>query len=804
MRSSLLLCSFFLVSVCFAADLRNGLYKGREVLFENVDGVAVFQGDIILGSTEELERALVERPKTGNESTAARNLWPNGVVPYMIDAALPASQRQTILTAINHWNTRTPIRMVDRSTENNYVRFTTSTSTIACSSSVGMVGGAQLIRLPTGCGVGSTIHEIGHAVGLWHEQSRNDRNQFLTVLYENIDKPSAAQFEQTVDSGRDIGPYDFGSIMHYGQFDFSRDGLAPALETAPAGIPMGQRTGLSALDIDAVRGLYGTPSDRITIASNPMGLKLRVDGALVDDGTQFEWAAGSQHTIEAPFQGSEVTRYLFGSWSDGGAVTHTVTISGDTRVYTANFVRQHKVQTLVSPPQGGTVTLDPVSPDGFYTEGSSIFISATPAQGFSFLDWSVRPSRSLNPKSFTVTAAVTVLASFASRPVTTLTSSPVGRTITVDGTQYTTPVNFAWVQGERHNVSVDTPTDNFQKFRFTGWADGAQDSRTITASGEATTYTANYVTQYQLTTQSNSRLNSLSVSPTADNGYFDEGTTVQLTATPPIGTVFYGWSGDVRGSSNPISITMDEQKFINATFASRARAVAVIGSATGDDAAVAPGELVSIYGSNIGPANPAGLQVASGKVTTQLGGVEVLFNGESAPLTYVSASQVNAIVPYSLRNRAGSSVQVKYNGQTTTAVSVNVSDAVPGIFTADSSGRGQAAALNENGTPNSASNPARRGAILAIYATGEGVTTPLVADGQVNNSVFPKPVLPVSVRIGGQPAIVHYAGAAPGLVAGVMQINVQVPMGVKFGPKVPLSVIIGSQSSPSGVTVAIQ
>jgi uncharacterized protein (TIGR03437 family) len=93
---------------------------------------------------------------------------------------------------------------------------------------------------------------------------------------------------------------------------------------------------------------------------------------------------------------------------------------------------------------------------------------------------------------------------------------------------------------------------------------------------------------------------------------------------------------------------------------------------------------------------------------------------------------------------------------------------------------------------------------LSLYATGEGVTNPDVPDGQVANSVYPKPVLPVSVRIGGQPAAVHYAGAAPGFVAGAMQINVEVPLGVEAGPKLPVSLVIGDLASPSGVTVAVR
>ncbi len=128
--------------------------------------------------------------------------------------------------------------------------------------------------------------------------------------------------------------------------------------------------------------------------------------------------------------------------------------------------------------------------------------------------------------------------------------------------------------------------------------------------------------------------------------------------------------------------------------------------------------------------------------------------------------------------------------------------ALPGLFTANASGSGPGAIRNQDLSVNSASNPAPRGSIV-VYATGEGATDPVGVDGQVAATAFPKPTLPVTVRIGGMPAEVLYAGAAPSLVAGVLQVNVRVPEGVPDGAA-EVRLIVGSAESPAGVTVAVQ
>ena len=220
----------------------------------------LFEGDIVI-SPEGAELA----KGTRNRSVAITGLsfrWPGGVVPYTISSTLPNQSRVT--DAIAHWNQQLAgsIRIVPRTTESRYITFVRGSG---CSSYVGMIGvPAQSIWLADACNTGNAIHEIGHALGLWHEQSRADRNSHIRVLWSNISSGAEMNFNQNIDDGDDINSYDHGSIMHYGTHTFSRNGQ-PTIETIPVGIPIGQRARLSSGDIAAVRQLYPATSTVATI-----------------------------------------------------------------------------------------------------------------------------------------------------------------------------------------------------------------------------------------------------------------------------------------------------------------------------------------------------------------------------------------------------------------------------------------------------------------------------------------------------------------------------------------------------------
>ena len=219
---------------------------------------------------------------------------------------------------------------------------------------------------------------------------------------------------------------------------------------------------------------------------------------------------------------------------------------------------------------------------------------------------------------------------------------------------------------------------------------------------------------------------------------------------------------------------------------------------------VAPGELISIAGAFLGPAQGStAAPDASGTFPEALAGVQVLFDGRPAPILYVSASQVNAIVPFSLAGAQQTAVQVEYQDRQSAALAVPVAASAPGIFTADSSGSGQGAILDSDMSPNLVTHPAAPGSVVALYATGAGQMNQSLVDGQVVTQLA-KPLASATVTIDGQQAQVVYCGSAPTLVAGMLQVNVVVPATVQTGPAVPVSLQIGDTAAQPGVTLAIQ
>ena len=200
-----------------------GFLYGTPIHYEEVDGDAVFQGDILL-SKRQLNTGLGKSAASGRPTSYER--WPGNTVPYALDTLLPAVQQDWILENIHTLSGTTPIKFVRRTTESDYVYFQESVN--SCSSPVGRQGLMQPINLAPWCNAGAIYHEILHALGMWHEQSRADRDEYVTVNYANIKDEYSYRMnweKYWFNNGFDFGTFDFNSIMLYG----SGGGIDPAV-----------------------------------------------------------------------------------------------------------------------------------------------------------------------------------------------------------------------------------------------------------------------------------------------------------------------------------------------------------------------------------------------------------------------------------------------------------------------------------------------------------------------------------------------------------------------------------------------
>jgi uncharacterized protein (TIGR03437 family) len=231
---------------------------------------------------------------------------------------------------------------------------------------------------------------------------------------------------------------------------------------------------------------------------------------------------------------------------------------------------------------------------------------------------------------------------------------------------------------------------------------------------------------------------------------------------------------------------------------------AVSNAASGAAADFAPGSIISIFGSNLGPAAALGMQLsADGSAATSLGGYSVLFDGAPAPLLLVQSNQINTVIPMSAAGNSSVQLQVEQNGTKYGDLSLPLTQAAPALFTADGSGHGQGAILNQDMSLNSAANPAAAGSVIVLYATGGGLYQPRLNDGTIAGTDLSSLVLPSSVQVAGASADILYAGSAPGLIAGAIQINVRLPGQLPAG-NVPIVLSIGNSSSQAGVTIAVR
>lgn len=276
------------------------------------EGMVVAGGDMILGDADELLQ----------RSTGVRNSWNRWdtcSIPYSIDSSLSTAARNDFLDAVEHWEDHTGLSFVENSSASDRIHVRGGSG---CSSYVGQIGGAQALTLAPNCGRGAAIHEIGHAMGFFHEQARSDRDDHVTVHFDNIQSGREHNFRtwaQRGSAGMDIGPYDVGSIMHYGSWAFATGTCWPSNTsgctiTHPDGryLTENQRDGLSSGDLAGIQELYGHCGEPAQDDhGNTLDDATVIDGAMLVNG---HLGAGDHDffAIHAPL-GHFVTVYTAGT-----------------------------------------------------------------------------------------------------------------------------------------------------------------------------------------------------------------------------------------------------------------------------------------------------------------------------------------------------------------------------------------------------------------------------------------------------------------------------------------------------------
>ena len=595
---------------------RTGIWRGMKVTYAWVPGKsggkAIYQGDIVLDSVRQSPNQASGIDGVG--IAYSQYLWPKVgsvyQVPYIIDAA--SGDLTNLNNAISQFNSTFAgvIQFVARTTETDYVDFNfdaTNTSGV-CEAFEGRVGGEQVVGGSGSCTVATILHEMGHTVGVWHEQTRSDRNSYVNVNYGAVIKASRSNFDQLLDNDQNLTLYDYASIMEYPAFSFSRNG-EPCIESIPAGIPLSNSVGYTASDIDGIDRLYGAIPTAVTVTSNPPGLQVMVDGTPVTTPQVFNWALNSTHTLNVATAPQTIggVNYVYGIWNDRGAQSHTITVtpgnntvaqpatSPAVTVYSANFIQLVPYANTISPTGAGTVTPSP-SPltyapltGQYYIIRQPVTLTAAPGSGQNFYNYINSPfwlpgAIGANPKTFNVMddgSSINLTTYFTTSPVYTVTANPLESNywVIVDGNYYHPPVNFAlpydstWTASSSHSISTYTPQypwSSNSRYAFSSWSDGGAETHSVMlpSSGGAT-YTDNITPQYYVADWVlESCAGSIGVSPGSPtgDGFYPTSSLVTFSETPNTGWVFTGWLYDLSGTGSPQNLTISDEVLVNADY----------------------------------------------------------------------------------------------------------------------------------------------------------------------------------------------------------------------------------------------
>ncbi|MBI5087227.1 MAG: IPT/TIG domain-containing protein [Acidobacteria bacterium] len=770
------------------------------------DEFAVVEGDILVplpsGAAKGTRTALVA------QAPFAAQPWTGGVIPYAFDPGV--ANREAARSAMRRWEALVPVQFKERTVETNYVRIRAG----SCSSSIGMAGGVQ--SMYADCPPGAMIHELGHILGLLHEHTRHDAGRWLDIPFARLPFNRVTSW-YPMRRAADSGPYDYASIMHYPLIDdlFGH----PGVTTIPRGIPTAydaENGQPSRGDVEALHRFYGSAISVYTVATHPAGLPVLVDGIAYNSPQAFDWAAGTTHTIEAAAQtGEEAVRYTFAHWSDGGGRVHTVAATGDVTLFIANMQVHGQIGAVSEDPARGSVELAGGVIPGFVPRSGEAVLSATPNPGFKFARWVDAEGAvyGANPLRIVVMPGTpsSFRAEFTNEPITVIDSDPAGMPVTVDGIRVQTPFGAAWPAGSEHTVaalvSIESPNGYRQK--FSGWSDGVLDPwRKVTSGGESARWTARYTSECRLVvTQGpliflrpflpNDRTPpQVTIDPSSVDGYYPAGSTVRIRFEPKGELHFAGWDGSIVSGEPEIELRLEMPHLIglDARLPREVWPGTIYDAASGipwDTRPIAPGQVVKITGTGLGPASGLRAQMLqAGVLPLELGGTQVFFDGTPAPILYSSDGELLVEVPPTAPVGARVQLQVAYQGMSGAPSGPgSVAATAPAIFRAPGSPRFQALAWNEDGSENGSTQPAPPGSLLTVMVNGLGAA--------------PASMQAVSAFAGGYRAEVVSLMMAPGLPDTVQLVAIRLPDWLE-GEAHTLAVAVDGNMSASPATVAIR
>jgi Astacin (Peptidase family M12A)/FG-GAP-like repeat/Divergent InlB B-repeat domain len=673
-------------------EIGTALWRGTTVHYVMRNGRPVYQNDIILDHlvsgpglsgvsprTRDLVGETAPKPETLGVVYPG-SLWPavNGIyqIPYTI-----TSGSTNLNTAIADYNTAFSgvIQWVPRTTQADYVAFDLTGTGGGGESYIGRIGGEQALTCGADCPVGTLAHEMGHATGLYHEQSRPDRDTYITLNYNHIQAAEIGNDAIATSNAWIYGPYDYSSVMEYHNFDFTADG-SQTMQSIPAGIPLGNYNFYSSADIDTILRLYGAAPAAVTVDTNPTGLQVMVDGAMITTPhTYTGWELDSTHTLDIPAgisnSGLQVQAvsagdlyYQFARWNDGGAANHSITITAGNglpgypatapaqTVYTANFIQWTPFAPSPSgsyPSGAGTFITSPTATTfagvgQFFVTEQDVAFTAAANPGYNFVQWYLSYACDLlcpasafaDPLNMDIYIANNIEPGFTTSQVNTIATQPSGLAVQVDSNEYLAPVRFsldpnisgaAWATGTSHSISALSPQNPWSPdttYVWSNWSDGRGQNHTITVPTGNSTATANFVTQVGLVLSTNSTCaGSLASEPP---GPVNAGTSVSFTATPASGFVFAQWEGAMTGFTNPYVVPVNNEEFVQADFNTTSSPLTITSLSPASASAGATSFTLTINGTGFAPDTEA--FVYSGD------------NYLNAPVTYVSPTQLQVSV----------------------------------------------------------------------------------------------------------------------------------------------------------------